>query len=64
MAPLRALGLFLSDPADPGGPPRTVAVGAAADLCLLGDDLQRTLDDPMARRVVATVVGGHLVHED
>jgi len=64
MAPLRALGLFLSDPADPGGPPRTVAVGAAADLCLLGDDLQQTLADPMARRVVATIVGGRLVHED
>jgi predicted amidohydrolase YtcJ len=63
MAPLQALGLFLSDPADPGGPPRTVAVGAAADLCLLGADLQRTLDDPVARRVVATVVGGRLVHE-
>jgi predicted amidohydrolase YtcJ len=63
VAPLRALGLFLSDPADPGGPPRTVAVGARADLCLLGDDLRRTLDDPLARRVVATVVGGRVVHE-
>ncbi len=47
----------------PGGPPRTVAVGAAADLCLLGADLQRTLDDPVERQVVATVVGGRLVHE-
>jgi predicted amidohydrolase YtcJ len=63
LAPLRALGLFLSDPAEPGGPPRAITVGAAADLCLLGDDLRRTLDDPMARRVVATVVGGRLVHE-
>jgi len=63
MAPRRALGLFLSDPGDPGGPPRTVTVGAAADLCLLGDDLRRTLDAPMERRVVATVVGGRLVHE-
>jgi predicted amidohydrolase YtcJ len=63
VAPRRALGLFLSDPADPGGPPRAVAVGAAADLCLLGNDLQRTLDDPEERRVVATVVGGRLVHE-
>jgi len=63
LAPRRALGLFLSDPGDPGGPPRTVCVGAAADLCLLGDDLDRTLDDPTARRVVATVVGGRVVHE-
>ena len=63
LAPRRALDLFLSDPADPGGPPRTVSVGAAADLCLLGDDLDRTLDDPVARRVVATVVGGRVIHE-
>lgn len=63
VTPRQALELFLSDPADPGGPPRTVAVGTAADLCLLGDGLQRTMDDPMARRVVVTVVGGCVVHE-
>ena len=63
MTPRRALDLFLSDPADPGGPPRAVTVGADADLCLLGDDLRRTLDDPSGRRVVATVVGGRVVHE-
>ena len=44
--PERALASSCPTPADPGGPPRTVAVGAAADLCLLGDDLERTLDDP------------------
>ncbi len=63
LTPERALRLFLSDPGAPGGPARTVAVGAAADLCLLGHDVRRTLDDPAARRVVATVVGGRLVHE-
>jgi predicted amidohydrolase YtcJ len=63
LTPERALRLFLSDPADPGGPARAIAVGAAADLCLLGDDLRRTLDDPEGRRVAATVVGGRLVHE-
>jgi predicted amidohydrolase YtcJ len=62
VSPQRALRLFLSDPADPGGPARTVTVGAPADLCLLGDGLRHTLSDPSARRVVATVVGGRLVH--
>ena len=59
--PDAALDLFLSDPADPGGPPRTISVGASADLCLLGDDLDRTLDDPTARRVVTTVVAGRVI---
>jgi len=63
LAPERALRLFLSHPGDPGGPARAVAVGAAADLCLLGGGLRRTLEDPEARRVVATVVDGHVVHE-
>jgi predicted amidohydrolase YtcJ len=64
LTPERALRLFLSDPGDPGGPARTVAVGAPADLCLLGDDLRGTLGDPEGRRVVATAVGGRLVHAD
>jgi predicted amidohydrolase YtcJ len=63
LAPGRALALFLSDPGSPGGPARSVQVGARADLCLLGDDLGTTLGDPEARRVVATVVDGCLVHE-
>jgi predicted amidohydrolase YtcJ len=55
--------LFLSDPADPGGPARTIKAGAAADLCLLGEDLRQTLPGLWTRRVVATVIDGHLVHE-
>ncbi|HEX4504784.1 MAG TPA: amidohydrolase family protein [Alphaproteobacteria bacterium] len=35
LTPEEAVGLFLGDPGDPGGPPRTIAVGAPADLCLL-----------------------------
>ena len=35
LAPERALALFLAPLDDPGGPPRRVAVGAPADLCLL-----------------------------
>jgi predicted amidohydrolase YtcJ len=63
LTPGRALRLFLSDPGSPGGPARAVEVGARADLCLLGDHLGATLSDPESRRVVATVVDGHLVHE-
>jgi predicted amidohydrolase YtcJ len=63
LSPERALALFLSDPATPGGPARTVRVGARADLCLLGDDLEATLADPAGRRVVATVVDATVVHE-
>ena len=63
LSPSRALALFLSDPAAPGGPVRRVRVGGPADLCLLGDGLDATLSDPGSRRVVATVVDGTVVHE-
>jgi predicted amidohydrolase YtcJ len=62
VSPERALRLFLSDPVEPGGPARTITVGAPADLCLLGDGLHRTLLEPSARRVVATVIDGRVVH--
>jgi len=61
--PDRAQHLFLSDLADPGGPARTITVGAAADLCLLGDELRQILPRLWSPRVVATVIDGHLVHE-
>jgi predicted amidohydrolase YtcJ len=35
LAPERALALFTTTATDPGGPPRRVVAGAAADLCLL-----------------------------
>ena len=63
LSPERALALFLSDPATPGGPARTVRIGARADLCLLGGDREGTLADPGGRRVVATVVDATVVHE-
>ncbi len=58
----RALDGFLSDPADPGGPPRRIRVGAAADLCLLDRPLDRVLSDPTGGGVVATWVAGQGVH--
>jgi predicted amidohydrolase YtcJ len=62
VAPTVALARFLSDPLDPGGPPRTVRAGIAADLVLLDRDLSRALDAPSSRHVAATWVGGSLVH--
>jgi predicted amidohydrolase YtcJ len=63
LSPDRALRLFLSDPARPGGPARTVHVGAPADLCLLDVGFPRVLEDPSSGHVVATVADGRLVHE-
>jgi predicted amidohydrolase YtcJ len=62
LAPPRALELFLGSADDPGGPPRTVHVGAPADLCLLDAPLQEALSAPSSDRVVATWVAGEPVH--
>lgn len=58
-----ALSLYLGDWARPGGPPRRVAVGAAADLCLLRRPLAQALRAPEASLVAATLVGGRIVYE-
>jgi predicted amidohydrolase YtcJ len=58
--PADALLLYLSGPAAPGGPPRRVAVGATADLCLLDGPLRSVLGAPDAGRVRATVLGGRV----
>jgi predicted amidohydrolase YtcJ len=55
-----ALGLYLDDPAAPGRRRRRVAVGAAADLCLLDSPLAEVLADPSAERVAATLIGGEI----
>jgi predicted amidohydrolase YtcJ len=54
----RALDLWLADPAHPGGPPRRLAAGAPADLCLLRAPLAEVLADPAANAVAATIIGG------
>jgi predicted amidohydrolase YtcJ len=61
LTPRRALELYLTDPAAPGGRPRRVEVGAPADLCLLLDPLDRALDGLAAARVAATVIDGSVV---
>jgi predicted amidohydrolase YtcJ len=59
----QALDLWLGDFADPGGPPRRIAVGAPADLCLLDRPLAAALAEPSAQHVAATLVAGRVVHE-
>lgn len=63
IAPGAALNLFLGDFDDPGGPPRQVQVGAAADLCLLRARLEAALAAPDAAWVAATLVGGEVIYK-
>jgi predicted amidohydrolase YtcJ len=60
IGPERALELFLSPPHAPGGPPRTVAPGQPADLCLLRVPLREALKHPSREAVVATVRNGQV----
>jgi predicted amidohydrolase YtcJ len=62
IAPERALALYLGAQSDPGGPPRRVAIGEPADLCLLGGPLAQVLRAPTAELVRATLIGGEPVH--
>jgi len=59
VTPARALDLFLGAFDDPGGPPRRVAVGAVADLCLLTAPPAEAVF--AERPVAATVIAGRLV---
>ena len=58
------LGSMLTDPSDPGGPPREVRPGAAADLCLLAQPLDVALANVTTGEhptIAATFIGGSLV---
>ncbi|MER5437765.1 amidohydrolase family protein [Streptomyces sp. NPDC002790] len=59
--PRAALGLFQGDALDPGGPPRTVAPGTPADLCLLHVPLREALDTLTADCVRTAFVAGRAV---
>jgi predicted amidohydrolase YtcJ len=58
VTPGRALDLFLGAPHAPGGPPRRVVPGAAADLCLLDRPLDAALADPSSAHVARTIRRG------
>ncbi len=62
IAPAAALALYLGAPTAPGGRPRRVEVGVAADLCLLGAPLAQALAEPSAGHVRATLIGGELAY--
>jgi predicted amidohydrolase YtcJ len=61
LTPERALALFTSAPEAPGGPPRRVAPGAPADLCLLDRPWSRARADLRSIRVIATLRAGELI---
>ena len=61
LTPERALGLFLTAPDDPGGAVRQVAVGAAADLCLLDCPWPVARQSLTSDHVAATVIAGAVV---
>lgn len=56
-----ALGMYLGDPAEPGGRSRRVEIGAPADLCLLRTSLREGLECPSAELVRATLIDGELI---
>lgn len=57
-----ALNLYLGSRAAPGGPPRRIAPGEPADLCLLRSGLDAALAAPTADQVRAAVIAGQIVH--
>ena len=58
LSPERALALFTTAPAQPGGRPRRVAPGAPADLCLLDRPWSRARDRLESAAVAATIRAG------
>lgn len=61
VGPGRALELFLTPPEDPGGAPRSLAVGQPGDLCLLRAPLAAALNAPSSGVVAATLIQGQLL---
>jgi predicted amidohydrolase YtcJ len=61
LTPERALALFTSSPDVPGGPPRTIEVGAAADLCVLDRPWSKARSELSSDAVAATIRGGSLI---
>jgi predicted amidohydrolase YtcJ len=62
LSPEAALALYLADPLALGTA-RRVAVGAAADLCLLDGPWADVREHLSADRVRATLIGGRVVHD-
>lgn len=60
LSPEQALALFTTPLDEPGGEVRRVAVGSAADLCLMNAPWQRIRSRLVAEDVAATIIGGQL----
>ncbi|WP_433507661.1 amidohydrolase family protein [Pseudonocardia halophobica] len=60
----QALDAYLAAPDDPGGPPRTVRPGVAADLVLLHRPLAAALASPSAAAVRGTLIAGEWAYGD
>lgn len=58
----RALELYLTAPLAPGGRPRTIERGGAADLCVLKAPLAEALAAPSSDHVAATIIGGTIAY--
>jgi predicted amidohydrolase YtcJ len=58
--PTTVLGGYLSPGLDPGGPARTIQVGARADLCLLTMPLAEAMQEPSRDHVRAVVAGSRV----
>ena len=61
--PERALALFTTASAAPGGAPRRVAVGERADLCLLDRPWSAARDVLASECVAAVLCAGHVVFQ-
>jgi len=61
LTPERALSLFTTPAHSPGGAPRRVEVGAAADLCLLDRAWSRAREELTSALVQRTLVGGRTI---
>jgi predicted amidohydrolase YtcJ len=62
LSPERALALFTTPPEAPGGPPRRIAPGARADLCLLDRPWARARNALASEMVVATIGAGEVLY--
>jgi hypothetical protein len=58
LGPMAALRLFLGRSDDPAGPPRAIAVGEPADLCLLNVAVRDVLEHPSSQGVAGVVIDG------
>ena len=61
LTPDEALALFTGEPDDPGGPPRVLRVGTAADLCLIDRPWREACADLSDVGVEKTIKAGRIV---